>query len=83
MTCMVAATVWLMLVHEFYDKKCCEDQHCHPVPCAEIKTTPFGWQWHGLQFDRTKLISSPDGHCHVCNNATQPYCIYLPFAGET
>jgi len=31
--------------HDWYPKECCEENHCHPVNCAEIRnggTSSFG-----------------------------------------
>ena len=53
------------------------EQHCHPVPCAEVVDLSDGWKWHDNYFSKTMLRVSPDGECHVCMS-TLPLCIYLP-----
>jgi hypothetical protein len=35
--------VALMLVHSWYDDKCCHDKDCRPVPCEEIEKISDGW----------------------------------------
>ena len=37
--------VALMLVHSWYDDKCCHDKDCRPVPCEEIEKISDGWLW--------------------------------------
>jgi hypothetical protein len=37
--------VAVMLVHSWYDDKCCHDKDCHPVPCEEIEKISDGWLW--------------------------------------
>jgi hypothetical protein len=32
-----------MLVHSWYDDKCCHDKDCRPVPCEEIEKISDGW----------------------------------------
>lgn len=82
---IILISAQIMSVHMFYDPECCENEHCHQVPCEEISDTKSGWVWHPLgaaiNFDRSKLKISPDGNCHVCvSAATVPHgiCIYLP-----
>ena len=80
--------LYLLLAHSFYDQQCCENRHCHPVPCEEISDTTTGWVWHPLgqaiNFDRGMLKISPDGNCHVCVShltdtpVLHGICIYLP-----
>jgi hypothetical protein len=66
-----------LLAHSIYDPACCEDTHCHPVACDEIRSIATGWTWHGRIFTRAMLRNAPDGNCHVCV-AAAPICIYLP-----
>ena len=75
---MIFLTATFLLIHEFYAKECCEQTHCHPVPCSEIVTKGDGWQWHEFMFHRDRLKDSPDGKCHVCVNEYVSFCIYLP-----
>ena len=35
--------VTLMLVHSWYDDKCCHDKDCRPVPCEDIEKISDGW----------------------------------------
>jgi hypothetical protein len=84
-----AQFIALLLAHSFYDQDCCQDQHCHPVPCEQIEAMTWGWIWHPLGqaaigFNRDSFKPSPDGNCHVCVNnmtaspALNGICIYLP-----
>ena len=79
----------IILIHSFYDPDCCENQHCHPVPCEQITDTSWGWLWRdgdklAVHFDKRQFKPSPDGNCHVCvaNTTDTPVlhgiCIYLP-----
>jgi hypothetical protein len=71
------AALYLLSVHSFYDNACCNDVHCHPVPCDQITSTSNGWMWNGMTFSRSMMHQAPDGNCHVCV-AAGPICIYLP-----
>jgi hypothetical protein len=72
--------------HEFYDKKCCDEKHCHPVNCNEITERANGWLWQHdgtkVMFYRHALKKAPDGKCHVCVRydgwLPNGLCIYLP-----
>jgi len=77
----------VMLVHSWYDNKCCHDKDCHPVACEEIEKISDSWLWrdkattqrHWFQHDR--LHASQDNACHVCvSPLTTPsgICLYLP-----
>jgi hypothetical protein len=78
----------LVLAHWLYDGECCEQRHCHPVPCEQISDTGAGWIWHtdkeAVNFSRDMLKVSPDGNCHVCVShltntpVVHGICIYLP-----
>lgn len=68
----------LVLAHLFYDHECCENQHCHPVPCEQVQSTAIGWDWTRFHFTRQMLKMSPDGQCHICATEMAPICIYLP-----
>ena len=35
----------VMLIHSWYDDKCCHDKDCLPVPCEEIEKISDGWLW--------------------------------------
>ena len=79
--------VTLMLVHSWYDDKCCHDQDCRPVPCEEIEKISDGWLWRDRAteqrhwFPHDRLKASHDDACHVCvSPKTIPsgICIYLP-----
>lgn len=81
--------VFALLAHWLYDHECCENQHCHPVPCEQITDTFSGWVWKDgdklvVQFDKRQLKVSPDGNCHVCvahltdTPVLHGICIYLP-----
>jgi hypothetical protein len=73
----------LVLAHWLYDKDCCSDKHCHPVPCIEITSEAGRWRLQNLRFVKTQLKRSPDGGCHVCYLDSEPVpgaavCLYLP-----
>jgi len=79
--------VALMLVHSWYDDKCCHDKDCRPVPCEEIEKISDGWLWRDRAteqrhwFPHDRLKASHDDACHVCvSPKTIPsgICIYLP-----
>jgi hypothetical protein len=74
---MILLSMSLLLIHWLYSKECCDDSHCHPVPCEEIISKGDGWEWHGKDFAKYMLKISPNGECHVCVSAA-PICIYLP-----
>jgi hypothetical protein len=67
--------------HEFYSSVCCGDQDCHPVPCEEIHSIGDRWEYGGNFIEKFKTQVSPDGKCHVCQNAppwsTSILCIYM------
>ena len=77
----------VMLVHSWYDEKCCHDKDCLPVPCEEIEKISDGWLWRDKAtkqrywFPHDRLKASHDDACHVCvSPQTIPggICIYLP-----
>jgi hypothetical protein len=79
--------VALMLIHSWYDDKCCHDKDCRPVPCEEIEKISDGWLWRDRAteqrhwFPHDRLKASHDDACHVCvSPQTIPsgICIYLP-----
>jgi hypothetical protein len=72
--------VWfvVILAHWLYANECCADEHCHPVPCDQVKDLGNGWQWWDYVFDKSELKVSPDGNCHVCVSGPKSLCIYLP-----
>ena len=74
---MIFLVATYLLIHEFYAKECCNEVHCHPVPCGEITAVDNGWKWQQMRFFPSMLRDSPDGKCHVCAG-TVPYCLYLP-----
>jgi hypothetical protein len=65
-------------VHDFYSKECCDNQHCHPVPCDEVIDLKDGWRWRDRTFSRAMLRISQDGACHICTSSIATFCIYLP-----
>ena len=76
-----------MLVHSWYDDKCCHDSDCHPVPCEEIEKISDGWLWRDKAtkqrywFPHDRLKASHDDACHVCvSPKTIPsgICLYVP-----
>jgi hypothetical protein len=89
----IAAAMLLIAVvsaaegHSWYDKNCCHDKDCHPVPCEEIEKIRDGWFWRDAAtkqrhwFPHDRLKASHDDACHVCvSPLTRPsgICLYLP-----
>jgi hypothetical protein len=73
---VLLATNWFMpgaWGHEMYPKDCCQEQHCHPVPCNEIKYDGENYIWNDMIF--RDIRDSPDGGCHVCHRGATPMCI--------
>ena len=77
----------VMLVHSWYNEKCCHDKDCHPVPFEEIEKISDGWLWRDAAtkqrywFSHDRLRTSHDDACHVCiSPMTIPsgICLYLP-----
>jgi hypothetical protein len=53
--------------HDWYPKECCEENHCHPIDCTEIRTAgTSSYFWRGYLFPKTLVSPSLDGNCHVC-----------------
>ena len=77
----------VMLVHSWYDEKCCQEKDCHPVPCEQIEKLREGWLWRDAAtkqshlFPKDRLKASHDEACHVCvSPETTPsgICLYVP-----
>ncbi len=75
--------------HGWYDRACCMDKDCHPVPCDDIRgDAKGGFIWHrgpndDVFFLKERLKVSQDGACHVCvASGVSPagICIYLPWS---
>jgi hypothetical protein len=68
------------LIHSWYPEGCCEDKHCHPVPCNELVDNGKGKLvlWQKYQFDKQIIRPSPDDQCHICLIGEQPGCIWIP-----
>jgi hypothetical protein len=84
---MKTLLIAMILVHSWYDERCCHDKDCHPVPCEEIEKLREGWLWRDAAtkqrhwFPNDRLKASHDEACHVCvSPGTTPsgICIYLP-----
>jgi hypothetical protein len=74
-------TVTIMLAHSWYPWACCNDQHCHPVPCDSIKADKLGVSWNGVIFTQELIRDSMDEQCHVCievvGTHAYPYCVFI------
>src|SRR5215831_6874142 len=77
----------VMLVHSWYDDKCCHDKDCHPVACEEIEKISEGWLWRDAAtkqrhwFPHDRLKASHDDACHVCVSPMTiaiGICLYMP-----
>lgn len=79
MKIVLAAAV--VLAHSWYPQECCQDRHCHPVPCDSIRPHALGLSWHGIVFTPPMIRNSPDKDCHVCVSTdgryTYPFCIFI------
>lgn len=86
---MILLIVGLVLVtsaasgHSLYDWYCCEDQHCHAIPCEELTRQGKSLIWKGFEFTEKMFKLSPDGQCHTCiikngEGIEIPRCLYLP-----
>ena len=72
------------LAHSWYDRSCCAENDCHPVPCEEITQNKDGdYVWHKIIFQKATLKPSHDYQCHVCHLPEGPsvlygFCVYMP-----
>jgi hypothetical protein len=71
-----AALIW---IHDWYPKECCEEAHCHPVPCEEIRSKDSTYIWKNHVWSKSQAKASPDGRCHVCavGEFGPSLCIFL------
>lgn len=86
---MKRVLIALQLAHSWYPTMCCENNHCHPVPCAEIQVNGDGykytgeWAPGGVVFEKGQVKPSQDAECHVCIVQTalktlNGVCIFIP-----
>lgn len=76
----------LLLIHDFYDRSCCNEKDCRPVKCEDITHENGEWAYRHVLTSRSNIKPSPDGRCHACfleDEHGEPiiyrlYCIYLP-----
>jgi hypothetical protein len=66
-----------LLVHSWYPRGCCGDQHCRPVPCEDISKSDSGYIWNGWHFDLVQVQASQDQSCHVCIIGSFPACLFV------
>ena len=80
---IAALTIFVVLLlltmcadaHENYPPECCHDQHCHPVPCNEIRLDGRYLRWDKYSIDKDKARSDRPG-CHVCIYYNDMICIW-------
>jgi len=81
---LLAMVTSLIPAHSWYDKTCCGDSDCHPVPCEELSELSNGdWKWQSYLFEKYRIRPSQDKSCHICLHPTgidrQPMCLYIQF----
>jgi hypothetical protein len=67
--------------HEWYDKDCCDKQHCHPVPdgmVTENKNFIIVQGYTPVPKISPKARWSQDQRDHICtsDDGQQLYCVY-------
>lgn len=67
----------ILLAHSWYPQECCDQRHCRPVPCSEIKSIGDYWAWWSFSWPKNEARTSPDGFCHVCVGDNVSYCLFL------
>lgn len=85
---MIVPTIKLIAVlasvHLWYDKECCADVDCHPVPPGTVKELRDGVAVTGygiLDYSDPRLRWSKDGGEHVCIAPSGLMCVYRPPKG--
>ncbi len=84
---IIAVVAWLFQnvitlahAHDWYDKECCNERHCHPVPDNVVIDADDGGvdvKGYGhLPRNDPKLHVSLDTSDHLCNSETVLYCVY-------
>lgn len=75
----------VILIHSWYPPACCEDHHCHPVPCDQLRLVHGGWLYRAQHNEIIFSSAQPslDGACHVCVTTTADgrdngLCLFLP-----
>ncbi len=72
--------------HEFYDKFCCHDRDCRPVPATSIRESSQGYLVREtgeiIPYQDRRVHPSPDSDFHRCSIQGDPtrrtLCIYAP-----
>jgi len=77
----------LASAHDWYDRDCCHNEDCGPVPTEEVEELSDGDWKHiptGAVFKKSegRVRPSHDNHFHVCignaeHNKGRAYCIYI------
>jgi hypothetical protein len=70
--------------HEFYDRDCCEQRHCHAVPDGMVgmddngNVVVKGFSSSHMRTDDSRVRSSQDQNDHICtsDDGKQLYCVY-------
>lgn len=72
--------------HEFYDKFCCHDRDCRPIPATSISEASEGYLVREtgelIPYQDRRVHPSPDSNFHRCSIRGEPkaqtLCIYAP-----
>jgi hypothetical protein len=65
--------------HEFYDKDCCDQRHCHPVPdgtVTENQNFLFVKGYTAVPKISPRVRPSQDTRDHICNSGDMLLCVY-------
>lgn len=73
--------------HGWYERACCDERDCEPLPLDAVTLTPQGYHvryisMNGNAIDqvvpRARVRPSHDGGYHGCAVATLVICLYVP-----
>jgi hypothetical protein len=72
--------------HDFYDKFCCHNRDCRPVPATSISEAPEGYLVREtgelIPYQDRRIHPSPDNDFHRCSihgdADSHTLCIYAP-----
>jgi hypothetical protein len=75
------------IAHDWYDRNCCSDRDCEPLPPEAVEDMADGWHINYISARgfRVKFVlphgkerHSHDGQFHGCAAPTNFYCLYVP-----
>jgi hypothetical protein len=76
---VLITSAWPARAHDWYDRQCCGDNDCRPVPCEQISAQNGGFEYRDARdratyfFTRDKMKPSFDENCHVCLHAVNSW----------